>query len=92
MTVNLTLQVPEDAFSITRSSREEFAQEVLITAAVKWYEMGKISQSKASELTGLSRYEFLMALNKYGVSPFHETYEELVELLESERNKHDVGN
>ena len=44
-----------------------------LAATVKWYEMGKISQSKASELNGLSRQEFLDALYRFDVSPFQVT-------------------
>ena len=46
---------------------------------VKWYEMGKLSQSKAAELTGLSRQEFLDALYRFNVSPYQVTPDELRE-------------
>ena len=49
----------------------------LLAAAVKWYELGMISQGKASELAGVRRQEFLMALNRFKVSPFQVTPEEL---------------
>jgi predicted HTH domain antitoxin len=48
-----------------------------LAAAVKWYELGTISQSKAAELAGVSRQEFLEALNRFKVSPFQVTPEEL---------------
>jgi predicted HTH domain antitoxin len=48
-----------------------------LAAAVKWYELGTISQSKAAELAGVSRQEFLEALYRFKVSPFQVTTEEL---------------
>ena len=41
--------------------------------------MGKVSQSKAAELTGLSRQEFLDVLYRFNVSPFQITPNELKE-------------
>lgn len=77
MSVQVTIELPEDAFSILRSSPEAFAKEMRLAAAVKWYEMGKISQSKAAALAGISRHEFLMSLSRFGVSPFQVTPDEL---------------
>ncbi len=50
-----------------------------LAAAVKWYETAAVSQSKAAEIAGLSRAEFLAALGQFGVSPFQTTSEELRE-------------
>jgi predicted HTH domain antitoxin len=50
-----------------------------IAAAVKWYELQKISQGRAAEIAGLSRAEFVDALGRYGVSPFQQTAEEIIE-------------
>lgn len=77
MTVQLTIDLPEDVFSLLRKSPAEFVGEMRLAAAVKWYELGMISQSKASELAGVSRQEFLDALNRFKVSPFQVTSEEL---------------
>jgi predicted HTH domain antitoxin len=73
----LLLDLPEDAFSILRTSPETFARELRLAAAVKWYEVGRISQGKAAELAGLSRAEFVDALSRFEVSPFQSTPEEL---------------
>jgi predicted HTH domain antitoxin len=48
-----------------------------LAAAVKWYELEMLSQSKAAELAGVSRQEFLEPLNHFKVSPFQVTREEL---------------
>lgn len=77
--IQIQINLPESAFSALRSTPDEFAQELLITAVVKWYEVGMISQSKAAEIAGISRQEFLQALNRFEVSPFQTTLEELIE-------------
>jgi predicted HTH domain antitoxin len=65
MTIQLTIDLPEDVFSLLRTSPTEFVGELRLAAAVKWYELGMISQSKASELAGVSRQKFLVALNRF---------------------------
>lgn len=65
----LVLELPDDAFSALRSSPEEFGRELRLAAAIKWYEMERVSQGKAAEIAGLSRSEFIEALGRYGVSP-----------------------
>jgi predicted HTH domain antitoxin len=77
--IQIQLNLPESAFSALRSSPDEFAQELLIAAVVKWYEVGMISQSKAAEIAGISRQAFLKALDRFAVSPFQTTSEELIE-------------
>jgi predicted HTH domain antitoxin len=77
--IQIQLNLPESAFSALRSSPDEFAQELLIAAVVKWYEVGMISQSKAAEIAGISRQAFLQALDRFEVSPFQTTLAELTE-------------
>jgi len=77
MSVKVELVFREDDLASLRLSPEEFAKEMRITAAVKWYELGLISQAKAAEIAGLSREEFLNALVRFKVSPFQTTPEEL---------------
>ncbi len=44
--------------------------ELRMLAAVKLYELGRLSSGRAAELAGLSRVEFLLALGRYKVFPF----------------------
>ena len=46
-------------------------------AALKMFELGKLSSGKAAELAGLSRVEFLEACGRYRVSVFNYPPEEL---------------
>lgn len=79
MAVKVTIDIPEQVLSIIRDTPERFVKEMLLAAAIKWYEIGRISQSKAAELAGLSRQEFLSVLSHFAVSPFQVTPDELVE-------------
>ena len=81
MSVQITIDLPESVFSALRSSPDTFVQEMRLAAAVKWYEMEMISQSKAVEIAGVSRHEFLEALSRFKVSPFQVSPEELAEEL-----------
>jgi predicted HTH domain antitoxin len=81
MSVALKFDMPEGAFSALRKSPDEFTKELRLAAAVKWYEMGIISQEKAEEIAGLSRAEFISSLSRFNVSPFQYTVEEIAEEL-----------
>ena len=67
--MKITLDIPDASFSITRERPEDFARSLRIAAAVKWYELGRISQSKAAELIGCTRIELFDHLREYG-APF----------------------
>jgi len=79
MSIALIIDMPETAFSAIRKSPSEFAAEMRLAAAVKWYEMGVVSQEKASEIAGLTRADFIFSLSRFGVSPFQSTANEITE-------------
>ncbi len=88
MSYKLTLNIPENAFSALRQNPDDFAREMLEAALSKWYEQGKISQSKAAEISNISRQEFLEILKQHSVSPFQMSNKELdheVNLVNSEQ-------
>jgi len=85
MSKQLVIDLPEGAFSVFRSTPDELARELRLTAAVKWYELGKLSQEKAAEIAGLSRYDFIQSLGRFEVSPIQESAEELAEGLAREQ-------
>jgi len=77
MPVRVELELPDGAFSALRATPDQFVRELLLAAAVKWYETEQLSQSKAAEIAGVSRREFIDALARYKVPIFQTTPEEL---------------
>ena len=63
--INITLSFPDTMFSALRKTPDEFAQEMRIAAAIKWYELEQVSQGKAAEIAGLTRSGFIQALSRY---------------------------
>ncbi len=77
MSTHISFELPEDVFSALEEDPENFAKELRLAAAVKWYEIGKISQEKAAEIAGLSRQQFIEALYRFKVSPVQYEKEEI---------------
>jgi len=82
--MKITIEVPDDSLSITKESPDEFARSLRIAAAVKWYELGRISQSKAAELIGCNRVQLFDHLRNHGAPFLQLTPEDLeAELTDS---------
>ena len=77
----LAIEIPDSILPALQLDPKEFVREMRIVAAIKWYELGRISQGKGAELANLSRAEFITALSTAKVSPFLISHDELLEEL-----------
>ena len=76
--VRMTIEVPEGALAALHKAPDAFARELRLAAAVKWYELRRVSQGRAAEIAGLSRAEFIEALGLFGVSPVQADADEVL--------------
>ena len=77
----LRIDMDDDVLLGLQRTAEELAVDMRLAAAVKWYEMGTVSQEKAAQIAGLSRSEFIEALGRFGVTPFQESATDIVAAL-----------
>ena len=69
-TRQIVIDVPEKVLLAQKTDVSSFARELRILAAVKLYELGRLSSGRAAELAGMARVEFLLELGRYKVFPF----------------------
>lgn len=72
----LIVSVPDARLSALRVPPEQAADEVRMLAAVKLYEMGRLSTGAAAEFASIPKPVFLQRLGDYGVLVFDLTGEE----------------
>lgn len=73
----LLIDVPETVLLAEKTDETSFAREIRMLAAVKLYELGRLSSGRAAELAGLSRVEFLSNLGRYKVFPLEAELQDL---------------
>jgi predicted HTH domain antitoxin len=76
-TRQIVIDVPETVLLSEKTDEATFAREVRMLAAVKLYELGRLSSGRAAELAGIPRMEFLLALGRYKVFLFEAELNEL---------------
>jgi len=69
-TRQIVIDVPEKILLAEKTDERAFARELRMLAAVKLYELGRLSSGRAAELAGMPRVEFLLNLERYKVFPF----------------------
>jgi predicted HTH domain antitoxin len=77
----ITINLPEEAFSARRLSPEEFVRDMRLAAAIYWYQKDEISQEKAAQIAGLNRRDFLAALVREQVDVFIVDFDDLQQEL-----------
>ncbi|MDZ7618715.1 MAG: UPF0175 family protein [Patescibacteria group bacterium] len=77
----LTLDIPDEQVLALNVPREKLADELRMLAAVKLYEMDRLSSGAAAEFAGVPKPVFLERLGDYRVATFRQSEGELQEEL-----------
>ena len=73
----ISLTLPDEALVALKLPAEAAGAELRLAAAMKLYELGRLSSGAAASLAGMPRTVFLGRLADYGVVTFLSTAEEL---------------
>ena len=75
-TRRIAIDVPEKVLLAEKTDERAFAKELRMLAAVKLYELGRLS-GRAAELAGMARVEFILSLGRYRVFPLDAELDDL---------------
>jgi predicted HTH domain antitoxin len=73
----IVLEIPDDSLLSLKLSEDAAAAEIRLAAAMKLYELGKLSSGAAAGLAGIPRVAFLSKLADYGIDTFRQSGDEL---------------
>lgn len=74
---DITLSIPDETLVALKVNPEQLGGEIRLAAAVKLYEVGRISAGAAANLAGIPKPLFLIKLADYAVDTFKLTEQEL---------------
>lgn len=81
--MKVKVAVPDELLLALKTEETQLAAEIRMAAAVKLYELGRLSSGAAAQLAGIPKPLFLNRLADYGVDSFDLTEEELRKDLEN---------
>jgi len=75
---SVPIDIPEATLVALKLDAAKAASELRMAAAMKLFELGRLSSGAAAELAGVPRVVFLAKLNEFGVATFQQTPPDLV--------------
>ena len=73
----VTMDLPDDIVQSLKLDAQQVGDELRLVAAIKLYELERLSSRAAARLAGVLRAVFLSRLSEYGVSSFSLSEEDL---------------
>ena len=78
---NVAFDVPEETLVALKLDQQSASAELRLVAAVKLFELGRLSSGAAAKLAGVPRVVFLAKLGELGAAALRQTEAELAEDL-----------
>jgi predicted HTH domain antitoxin len=88
--MTITLDLSESAIkALDAKTSVDAAAGLRLAAAMKLFELGRLSSGAAADLAGIGRVEFLDRLAEFGVNAFQQSPEDLTRELDTLRSSRD---
>ena len=78
----ITINLPEEIFSVRRLAPEEFVRDMRLAADIYWYQKGEFSQEKAAQVARLNCRDFWANLARKKIDIFNVNFNDLQQELE----------
>lgn len=74
---SVPIDIPESTLVALKLDASSAANQLRMAAAMKLFELGRLSSGAAAELAGVTRVAFLAKLGEFGVKTFDQSESEL---------------
>lgn len=77
------LLIPDETLLALKTNVESMGAELTLAAAMKLYELGRLSSGAAARLAGIPKPLFLFRLADYGIDTFCQSSQELADEVDN---------
>jgi predicted HTH domain antitoxin len=78
---SITFQCPDEILISLKDDADSFRRDLTLAAAMKFYELGRLSSGRAAELAGIPRVEFLRRAYEFNVPAWDLDEEDIIKDL-----------